>query len=369
MENQLQEEKVKLEDLYLDPNNPRYSDITKKLFSVPIEKVMHESVQKKAYERILDDRFQVNQLKESILNIGFLPIDRLVVMPIKGAQGKYLVTEGNRRLAAIKSLIEDQENGEIDIPEWVHKTLMKLPVLIMNEDDPKRREYLARVFQGVRHLSGIREWGPIQQAQIVVMMLEDGRSLQEISETLGISKRRSNLLRRVYYAMKQMQEDPEYADYYKPKFFSYFDDLLKIPKVREWMGWNDENNKFENIEHIQMFYNWIVGEEENGVLLPPKITDHKEVRFLRKLIDDPKEFRRFYETPNLNIDEAVKWITAVESKIDWRDILRQNFNILNQIPAIDIESATENEKDILKQIIEICNKHLAMIDLIQSKND
>lgn len=59
----LSEKEVEIENLYLDPNNPRYADITKSPFVVPIEKVMQPSVQKKAFERILDDRFEVKQLK------------------------------------------------------------------------------------------------------------------------------------------------------------------------------------------------------------------------------------------------------------------------------------------------------------------
>lgn len=363
----LREKLVSIENLYLDPNNPRYADITQRSFDIPTEKVTYHSVQKKAFERILDDRFLVQQLKDSILKIGFLPVDRLVVMELEGNPGKYLVIEGNRRLAAIKSLLEDRDNGEIDVPEDIEKTLMNLPVLVIAEQDPRSRRYLARVFQGVRHLSGVREWGPYQQAQIVAMMLDEGKDLQEICDTLGITKRRANILRKCYYAMNQMKSDPDYDEHYRPNLFSYFDDLFRIRKLREWMEWNDDENLFENTEHRHMFYNWIVGEEEEGKLLSPKISDHKEVRHLRQLMEDPAQFRRFCNTPTLRITDAVTGIATTQARIDWREILSSNLNVLNQIPALDFQHATEDDKKLLEQVIEICNGHLSMIEAIQTR--
>lgn len=363
----LREKLVSIENLYLDPNNPRYADITQRPFDIPTEKVTYHSVQGKAFERILDDRFLVQQLKDSILKIGFLPVDRLVVMELEGNPGKYLVIEGNRRLAAIKSLLEDRDNGEIDVPEDIEKTLMNLPVLVIAEQDPRSRRYLARVFQGVRHLSGVREWGPYQQAQIVAMMLDEGKDLQEICDTLGITKRRANILRKCYYAMNQMKSDPDYDEYYRPNLFSYFDDLFRIRKLREWMEWNDDENLFENTEHRHMFYNWIVGEEEEGKLLSPKVSDHKEVRHLRQLMEDPAQFRRFCNTPTLRITDAVTGIATTQARIDWREILSSNLNVLNQIPALDFQHTTEDDKKLLEQVIEICNGHLSMIEAIQTK--
>ena len=144
MSSMLREERVDIENLYLDPNNPRYADIVRRPFEISTQKVMELSVQKKAFERILHDRFEVQQLKDSILKIGFLPVDRLVVMGLEGNQGKYLVIEGNRRLAAVKSLVEDRDNGEIDIPEDIEKTLMSSINNLTNNSTKIKKSLLRR---------------------------------------------------------------------------------------------------------------------------------------------------------------------------------------------------------------------------------
>lgn len=70
----------------------------------------------------VDDRFEVSQLKDSIRTIGFLTVDRLVVTPLGG--DRYVVIEGNRRLGAIQSLLEDPRNGEADLTEGVQLSLL-----------------------------------------------------------------------------------------------------------------------------------------------------------------------------------------------------------------------------------------------------
>ena len=166
----LKEIEVGVNQLFLDPNNPRYADMEDIANPVSDEKVADERVQKRAIERILDQRLEVQQLMDSIRTIGFITVDRLVVVPLPH-EGKYKVIEGNRRLGAIKSLLDDSDAGEIDIPESVLPTLKNMPVLVLEESDKEKCEHLGRVLQGVRHVSSIRAWGPYQQAQLVVMML------------------------------------------------------------------------------------------------------------------------------------------------------------------------------------------------------
>src|ERR1019366_3056726 len=169
----LRELVVPVDSLYLDPNNPRFADLQDRLQPIASDRITEQGVQQKALARILDDRFEVAQLKDSIRTIGFLTVDRLVVTPL--SKDKYVVIEGNRRLGAIKSLLEDHRNGEADLAGEVQGSLREIPVLVIDEPELAKREHFARVLQGVRHVAGIRPWGPYQQAQVVALMLDDGK--------------------------------------------------------------------------------------------------------------------------------------------------------------------------------------------------
>lgn len=364
----LRETIAKVEALYLDPNNPRFLEVTDTFRAVPLDKVTDEKVQLKALERILDDRFQVSELKESILRIGFLTIDRLVVveLPIKN---KYVVLEGNRRLGAIKSLLEDYSNSEIDISESVLPTLREFPVLLLEAESQERREYLARILQGVRHISGIRAWGPYQQAQVIALMIDEGRPYEEIRQTLGLSTRRINVLRRSYYALQQMNSDAEYGECTKPSLFSYFDEVFKVPQVRDWIDWDDEANKFKNTDNRRMLYGWIVGMEEEGQRFPAKIVDSKQVRDLPTLMSYPDRFRAFCQEPALSLEQIIRGIVPAGQRIDWRGILTSNVNILDQVPGVDLQVASDSDVALLEQIRDMCDRHIRMIRSYQQTGE
>jgi len=359
----LREVEVAIEDLYLDPNNPRFADLADRVQPVARDRIMEDGVQRKALDRILDDRFEVTQLKDSIRTIGFLPVDRLVVTRLP-LSGKYVVIEGNRRTGAIKSLLDDHKNGEADLSPEVLASLRTLPVLILEEEDPAKQEHIARVLQGVRHVSGIRPWGPYQQAQIVAMMLDDGKDQGEICEALGLPKRRINILRRSFYALAQMRADDDYGDKAKPALFSSFDEILRLPLLREaWLDWDDDHNKFRSDEHRKMLYSWLVGsEDDDGNKHPPKISDHKEIRKLPTLMGDAIRFKRFCDDPALGIEEAMQGVTSAKPTIDWRNEIQNLLNILNQVPAIDLESAADEDQSLLTRVRDVCDKHLKIID-------
>ena len=359
----LREVDVAIEDLYLDPNNPRFADLADRLQPVARDRIMEDGVQRKALDRILDDRFEVSQLKDSIRTIGFLPVDRLVVTRLPLA-GKYVVIEGNRRTGAIKSLLEDHKNGEADLSAVVLESLRTLPVLVLEEKDAAKQEHIARILQGVRHVSGIRPWGPYQQAQIVAMMLDDGKDMGEICETLGLPKKRINILRRSFYALAQMRADDDYGDKAKPALFSSFDEILRLPVVRDtWLDWDDEHNKFRNEERRKMLYAWLVGsEDDDGNKHPPKISDPKQVRKLPQLMGDATRFKRFCDDPALGIDEAMLGVTSAKPAIDWRDYIQNLLNVLNQVPAVDLENASAEDQSLLGRVRDVCDKHLKIID-------
>jgi ParB-like chromosome segregation protein Spo0J len=356
----LREIEVSISDLCLDPNNPRFADLQDRFHPVPVHRIGDTGVQDKALKRIMDERFEVRQLKDSIRTIGFLIIDRLVVTPLPNA--KYLVVEGNRRVGAVKSLLEDHTNGEVDLTPEIQTSLSTLPVLVLEEEDAAKREHLARVLQGVRHVSGIRAWGPYQQAQIVALMLDDGREQSEICEILGLPRRRINILRRCFYALKQMHEDADFGDEAKPNLFSMFDEVFKFPKLRDWLDWDDERNVFLNEEHLKMLYAWLVGlEDENGNRQPAKIVDPKEIRKLPQLMADALQFKRFCDLSNLRVDEAMEGVIAPRSQIPWQSYVDQMVSMLQQVPAVDLESAKPTDEDLLTRARDLCVSHLKII--------
>jgi hypothetical protein len=79
-----------VEDLRLDIKNPRIAEA---------------SSQRDALQKILTDQdIKLIALAESIVEDGLNPMDRFLVIPSEDEPNKYIVLEGNRRLAALKIL-------------------------------------------------------------------------------------------------------------------------------------------------------------------------------------------------------------------------------------------------------------------------
>ena len=148
-----------------------------------------------------------------------------------------------------------------------------------------------------------------------------------------------------------MRADDDYSDQVKPSLFSTFDEIFKLPSVRDWLDWDDEHNVFLNEQNRKLFYSWLVGsEDENGQRQSPKIIDPKEIRDLPQLMADELQFRRFCESSSLGLEEARAGAVAPKPTIMWQTYLGQTLNMLNAVPATDLENATPADEDLLTHI-------------------
>ena len=77
----LQAQDIQLDQLFLDPNNPRFAGSGWQ--DVPEDRIVLESTQSEVLQRLLDD-FEVSKLRANMEINGFLPIDRIVVRQLSG---------------------------------------------------------------------------------------------------------------------------------------------------------------------------------------------------------------------------------------------------------------------------------------------
>ena len=100
--------KVKLENLFFDPNNFRYDDDFD-AEEVPLSETMKPSIQNNIKKKLSKE---IKDLKQGILTNDFIYIETIVVKPLDDEN--YVVIEGNRRTATLKTLYEDYKNGVMD---------------------------------------------------------------------------------------------------------------------------------------------------------------------------------------------------------------------------------------------------------------
>jgi hypothetical protein len=101
-----------LDELLLDLQNPRISKA---------------GSQREALQKIIEDQdLKLVVLAESIVADGLSPMDRWLVLKSVEERGKYVVLEGNRRLAAIRLLHNSAVLGDLEVRSPVKKRIEEL---------------------------------------------------------------------------------------------------------------------------------------------------------------------------------------------------------------------------------------------------
>lgn len=276
---ELQKITVSIDNLLLDPNNPRFADISDDSLNIPENRFDGVEVQNTAFEKMMHPKFDVLSLAKSIETVGFLPVDNLVVKKI--TDNKFVIVEGNRRAAAIKYIIKEYNKGQSTLQIEDINKLQKIELLQI-ENNEVDTSYLGMIIQGIRNVSGIKEWAAYQKAQFINNMIDKGKDPHTIAKMIGMQVRDVNRYYKTYSVMNQFKNDEEYASYWKLSYFSHFDEILKKPALRDWFGLNDETFLLENIKNTRRFYDWLIP-NENG---ESTLKDHKELRYLPELIYD-----------------------------------------------------------------------------------
>ena len=280
--------KVSLSQLLLDPNNYRFVD-SEQYVSVPPESISDVRVQQRTRNLLLGKgQENVKDLITSFKNNGFLDIEAIQVKKI--GDRTYMVLEGNRRVATLKYLQEQYENN-IDTGAVNADTFKSISVKVISGDDDKAH----LIAMGLHHISGKKKWNPLNQAQMVNDLLtEYNMTEDEVCQSLGLSKQ---MLRRYVrsLALIQAYKRSDYGDEFKSPMYSFFEEIVKSPNIREWLGWDDATMSCLNRKNQERLFSWISHQEmtidgdegETEVRqVEPIIEKSSDIRILQQFISD-----------------------------------------------------------------------------------
>lgn len=335
-----------IEKIFLDIHNPRFLD---DLFTPSVNK--YSLTDEKAQEltrRILIEKYGANQLVESIQRVGFLKIDKIIVR--KYENDNYIVVEGNRRVAAIKTILGLVKSRRIDLDKSILQTLTSLDVLLISEET-ENIELTSAFLQGIRHISGVKNWGPYQQGRLIQYLVEEnGYNFQEASLSVGLSPSRVSVILRAYQGLVQMQKDILYEKSATTSLFSHFEQAyIKIP-IREWLGWDKEKNGFMNKDNLHFFYDMIT------------IHGYKaqEVRDYLPAVLVNKKVCNMFMSGDLSLNDAFFMTKPRFLKLD--SLLRSAVDTLLNIDSHNLET-TVKEQEMISQLHSISKLILQRSDV------
>jgi hypothetical protein len=278
-----------------------------------------------------------------------------------------VVIEGNRRIAALKTLKEAHDKGEITLPSEILNGIEEFEALIYQGKNPD----IAWIVQGFRHTPGIKSWEKYPQAMFLAKFeRESKKEPYEIARIFGMRVKDVTHMIRSYYGFEEARKDEEYGSELSTEKFGHFSEIIfKKDSLQKWLGWNDEKRKFMKKENLRKYLSLAIPEEEEE---KPRIDISPLTRdVLSELVkpENKKIFERF-EKGELDL-EACKTELKEGGKrpVDISDIIRElenSKNTLETLPVPRLQLAkTKIEKEqkekllkILKELREILEKQI-----------
>jgi hypothetical protein len=162
---------IDVEDLFLDPANPRIAVevmLEPRLNGLTEAEFLKPNNQELIHE-IINENFQIDELVDAISVSGFSAgSNDIVVKEVKGNREKYIVLEGNRRLTALRNILDDP-HADPELQTSVESIHVKKLVYKNNKNFTETEvvDYLLDII----HITGPLRWGPIQEAAAITRSL------------------------------------------------------------------------------------------------------------------------------------------------------------------------------------------------------
>ncbi len=227
-------ELVPIEKLFLDHDNPRLAD-------------QHFSVgqQDEIIQALWQDR-AVNEVLDSIAANGYWGHEILFAIV---EDGNRVVIEGNRRLAAVKILVDSGLRRRLKIsgiPQLAAErlnALKSLPVIQCTRQNVWQ-------YIGFKHINGPQEWDSIAKAQYIATVHNDYKiPLKDIAQNIGD---RHSTVNRLYCGLMVLNQAEKSGQFdrnnrWNTRFaYSHLWTGLGYEGIREFLGINDSADMSQN---------------------------------------------------------------------------------------------------------------------------
>lgn len=349
-------EKIKRQDLAFDRANPR-------LVGYGIQpNTSDEEVIKTLWVEMA-----VDEVAMSIAASGFWPQEPLIVAL---EQGRWVVIEGNRRLAAVRVLTEPALATELgtnlgsNLSEAVLATLEELPVIKSTREDSWR-------YLGFRHVNGPARWGSYAKAEYIrKVRLEYDVPLADIARTIGDRHRTVQRLYRALMVLDEATAESVYSlnDRTKKNLpFSHLYIGLDYSGFQQFLNLSPEDLETDRpvpsdyLRNLGQLLVWLFGSRKDKK--PPVIkSQNPDLRRLDKVLSAP-EARRALERGS-SLEDAV--VLADPAKDRLRDALLDAKSKLQTARGI-VPEAYNGEEDILRTAGTVANLASGLYDELDAR--
>jgi len=332
---------LKISDLLLDPENPRIpeSDDGKERSQAELA-------------RILDMGFDAFTVAESLAVHGYFASEPMIA--ISGANGKWIVVEGNRRLTAILGLTDPEIRGNfLEAKKWdevaaasVITSNDKIPVVIASS------RLDAAPIIGTKHIGGILQWKPYPQARYIANLVDVEKvSFAYVATMLGLKK---NTVIDLYreQAISNQAKSLGINTGNVESAFSLLTVAMKNSKLREHVGapvgtavkQGVDPIPAEKVKEIKEVLTFIFGDENTEAI----ITDSRQITTLANVVANPDGLKALRAGKSL---EEAKQKIASSGKTPLERLVDRLTSGRNALVAAADDIADSHGEEVVKTLL------------------
>jgi hypothetical protein len=260
-----------LEQLLLDNKNPRLPD-------------GYQNTTQTQLLTLLAEDYALPDIGRSIAENGYFSEEPLVTVKHPNLD-KWIVVEGNRRLAALLLLVspkkapKELQDTWTEIANEAKKTVSEVPTLVYSE----RQEITP--YLGFRHITGVLEWRPYQKGRYVAQLVEEGKlNFTEIARLIG-SKAKTVREHYVSFTLVRQAKNSFNLDTERvEESFGILRRALSDPNIRNYIGLELDRKEHElskplkksDASRLDETFRWMFGTKRKAAAI-------RESRDLSKL--------------------------------------------------------------------------------------
>lgn len=286
---------MKIDDLELDPENPRLPESLKRTQSAMLEHISRHT--------------DIEELMQVIGENGFFRGEPLIVYPSPDKKGRYRVIEGNRRLCAVQLLNQpDLLKGSKKIEE-IAKHANYRPEAVPVSVYKTRDEVLT--YLGYRHITGVKEWEPLAKARYVNQLFRKQPSsastdskVKTVAQEIGT---KPTYIRRALKAMTAYSEI-ERCDFYgidglneAELEFSVLSTALGYASIAKFVGADDDKvitkKSALHKKQLEELTRWIFEKRDGKTILG----ESRNLEKLTKILEVPIALKTLRVSKNLDL--------------------------------------------------------------------
>ena len=258
--------------LHFDPTNPRFGGSAGDMDDEKIQGLLE-----RAPHYALD-------LVDSFLTNGYIDYEPLVV---KRDGNDFVVVEGNRRLAAVRHILNNREAFEQKSPKVAD--LDEIPVLIFPEAIGSQERQEQRVYLGVRHLFGFRDWPAESKAKYLDSNIRTKDDLDRVMRELNIKRVE---VRRYLVPFRLRNSAQDLWAPYKSQDFWVLGEGLNRSGINAYIGLDVDRDslKIRGFDRAKMknLLHFIYGTPKNKQLVDRKIRETRDLSKLAQVLESKR---------------------------------------------------------------------------------